>query len=85
MPATRARARVRRPFKFALTDLQRRDLMRLMHRVLEDVEADRRSYRILAKNDPQHGLLVKDGQDITMLTSLDEAAACRFLRLARLR
>jgi hypothetical protein len=59
--------------------------MRLMHRVLEDVEADRRSYRIPAKNDPQHGLLVKDGQDITMLTSLDEAAACRFLRLARLR
>lgn len=69
----------------ALSDRERRDLLRLMHRVLADVEADKRSYRVLVPADPNVGRLLKDGEDITETTNLDEAAARRFLFLAKLR
>jgi len=68
-----------------LTDSERHDLIRLMRRVLEDVETDKRSYRVLREGDPEHGRLVKDGQDITEHTYLDERAARRFLFLAELK
>jgi hypothetical protein len=71
--------------KFELTDRERRDLLRLMHRVLEDVETDKNSYRILMPGDPNCGRLLKDGVDITEQTLLDEMAARRFLFLARLK
>lgn len=70
--------------KLALTDPERRDLMRLMHRVLEEIELDKSSYRVLLQSDPHHGRLLKDGRDITDQTYLDETAARRFLFLARL-
>jgi hypothetical protein len=68
-----------------LTDRERRDLMRLMHRVLAEIEIDKRSYRVLVPTDPNRGRLLKDGEDITLQTNLDEAAARRFLFLARLK
>jgi len=71
-------------FKLALTDSERRDLMRLMHRVLREIEVDRSAYIVRAKGDPMRGRLVKDGEDITEQTNLDKIAADRFLDLARL-
>ena len=79
--STETRSR-RQVLHLALTDRERRDLMRLMHRVLDDVEADKDSYRVLAEGDPQIGRLVRNGEDITEQTNLDEAAARRFLALA---
>ena len=69
----------------ALTDPERRDLMRLMYRVLEEIETDKRSYRVLVPSDPNQGRLLKGGEDITERTHLDERAARRFLFLARLK
>ena len=75
----------RQTCSLALTDPERRDLVRLMYRVLADIEAEKRSSRVLASGDPDHGRLVKDGVDITLQSNLDEAAARRFLFLARLK
>jgi hypothetical protein len=69
----------------ALTDPERRDLMRLMHRVLEYIEGEKIAYRVLAEGDPRAGHLLRDGEDITAQTLLDEQAARRFLALARLK
>jgi hypothetical protein len=68
-----------------LSDPERRDLMRLMHRVLAEIQADKNSWRVLVQGDPQCGRLVKDGRDITDQTYLDEEAANRFLGLLRLK
>lgn len=77
--------------RLVLTDPERRDLMRLMHRVLEEVEMEKRSYRVLAHDHPLRGRVVKftaenpKGEDVTEQNLLDEAAARRFLFLARLK
>jgi hypothetical protein len=58
--------------QLALTDPERRDLMRLMYRVLDEIEIIRTdSY--------------KDGSDIPEQALLDERAARNFLFLARLK
>ena len=65
--------------KLALTERERKSLKRLMYRVVDDVEVDKNSYRVLLKSDPQFGRLLKDGEDITD-REIDEREARAFLR-----
>lgn len=69
--------------RLALIDSDVKKLKRLMYRVLEHSEMEKRSFRIHCPTDPHHGRLLVDGDDITDQVFADEADARAFLRRLR--
>jgi hypothetical protein len=64
--------------KLALTDRERRDLKRFMHRILDELQCDRNSYSVFNRRDPNFGRLIRGETDITDQTFRDERDALMF-------
>lgn len=64
----------------ALTAQERAALRAIIHRVVEDVQMDKKSYLVRRPRDRDHGRLVRNGVDITELTYQTERVAHEFLR-----
>lgn len=73
-------ARARKAIQLDLCDHERRALKALMYGILDQVEVEKRSFRIHCPSDPHHGRLIDDGDDITDRIYATEAAARAFLR-----